>query len=267
MSDLVTNLASAPTTPMIILAPATEFITLTGGMPTAAKMRCGTEWLGLNGTYGTITKASLKPLGDSKTQPSGSPGGVRAKYVTGLGFGLSLTVHNDRGSPALRLMDRFSCWVDSGTGTPAIMRFHVEGLSEDMGDEDTVTLEITAEHRKGLDDLSDTQVIRATVDEKGRVVEYSSASKFGGSVANPHTGLPTGPDGSVAATWTRSGSTITVTSTGHGLITSNVITIYQSSDETATPVGTETVTNLTANTFTFVGVATGATSGTLTYLP
>jgi hypothetical protein len=65
--------------------------------------------------------------------------------------------------------------------------------------------------------------------------------------------------------WTRTGTTITITKTGHGLITGDSVTITVSSDATALPLGAKTVTKLTDNTFTVVGLNAGAASGTCTY--
>jgi len=65
--------------------------------------------------------------------------------------------------------------------------------------------------------------------------------------------------------WARTGSIITITKTGHGLITGDSVTISVSSDVTALPLGSKTVTKLNDNTFTVVGLNAGATSGTCTY--
>lgn len=72
--------------------------------------------------------------------------------------------------------------------------------------------------------------------------------------------------GGTALSWTRSGSTITVTQANHPLLTGDILPITASSDTGAIPLGQYSpVTKTGANTFTFIGVATGATSGTLTY--
>jgi len=67
------------------------------------------------------------------------------------------------------------------------------------------------------------------------------------------------------ASWTRSGSTITVTLTGHGYRTNDFIKVMYSSNNTATSTGQKTITVTGANTFTYVGSASGDTSGTLTF--
>jgi hypothetical protein len=60
-------------------------------------------------------------------------------------------------------------------------------------------------------------------------------------------------------------STVTITKTAHGLITGDLITVTVSSSITALPLASYTVTKLTDNTFTVVGLNAGATSGTCTY--
>lgn len=67
------------------------------------------------------------------------------------------------------------------------------------------------------------------------------------------------------STWTRSGTTVTVTATGHGLDVGDRIDISVSSDTGAIPLGVYVVQTVATNTYTIVGVNTGATSGTLTY--
>lgn len=67
------------------------------------------------------------------------------------------------------------------------------------------------------------------------------------------------------AAWTRATSTITVTSTAHGLKTGDSIILTQTSDTAAAPLGVEAITVTNANTFTFTGVNAGAASGTLAY--
>jgi hypothetical protein len=73
-----------------------------------------------------------------------------------------------------------------------------------------------------------------------------------------------------SATWTRSVSTITVTSTDHKLrpTTPGGITITASSDIAPVVLGGKTVAACPAvNTFVFTGINAGATSGTLTWQP
>lgn len=64
--------------------------------------------------------------------------------------------------------------------------------------------------------------------------------------------------------WTRSGTTVTVTQTGHGYRTNDYLSVVYSSDSNATGSGLKTATVTGANTFTFTGVNAGATSGTVT---
>jgi hypothetical protein len=65
--------------------------------------------------------------------------------------------------------------------------------------------------------------------------------------------------------WTRVGTVITITKTAHGLVTGDVITITASSVPAGLPLGTYTITTLTANTFTIVGINTGTANGTCTW--
>lgn len=65
--------------------------------------------------------------------------------------------------------------------------------------------------------------------------------------------------------WSRSGTTVTVTAAGHNLRTGMLIYVTTSSATTPVPLGVKTVTVLTSSTFTFTGVASGSTSGTLDF--
>lgn len=65
--------------------------------------------------------------------------------------------------------------------------------------------------------------------------------------------------------WTRSGTSATITWNTHGLITGAVLGIYNSNDLTAIPDGIYTITSHTTNTFTFTVPNAGATSGTVSY--
>ena len=65
--------------------------------------------------------------------------------------------------------------------------------------------------------------------------------------------------------WTRTLAIITITKAAHGLITGDVVTITTSSNTTALPLALYTVTKLTDNTFTVVGINAIVTSGTCTY--
>jgi hypothetical protein len=58
---------------------------------------------------------------------------------------------------------------------------------------------------------------------------------------------------------------VTVTSTGHGLRTGDRVLVSVSSAETPVPLGVKAITATTAEAFTFTGVNSGSTSGTLTF--
>lgn len=68
-----------------------------------------------------------------------------------------------------------------------------------------------------------------------------------------------------AQSWSRSGTTVTVTSNDHRLRTGLFINVNITDNSTGVPLGVKTVTVLDANTFTFTGVNSGTTSGVLTY--
>jgi hypothetical protein len=63
--------------------------------------------------------------------------------------------------------------------------------------------------------------------------------------------------------WSRSGTTVTVTSAGHSLRTGMVIVVSNTSDSAAIRNGFYSATALTSSTFNITGINAGATSGTL----
>ena len=67
--------------------------------------------------------------------------------------------------------------------------------------------------------------------------------------------------------WTRTGATITITRSNHGLAVGAVLGIYNSNDLTIIPNGIYTITAVTTNTFTIhvPSAGAGATSGTVSY--
>jgi hypothetical protein len=71
--------------------------------------------------------------------------------------------------------------------------------------------------------------------------------------------------GGTNVSWTRTGTTVTVTESAHGMSTGHKIPLKSSSDLTATPVAIYNITVVNVNSFTFQVVDAGATSGTLTY--
>ena len=71
----------------------------------------------------------------------------------------------------------------------------------------------------------------------------------------------------IAATWTRSGTVITITTASHGLSAAAAVIIGRSSSPQALANGATTVASApTSSTFTITGVATGATSGTCDWI-
>jgi hypothetical protein len=71
--------------------------------------------------------------------------------------------------------------------------------------------------------------------------------------------------GSQSATWVRVGTTATITSTNHGLVTQCKPGFYSSSDTTPIPSGDYQITKIDNNTFTITVVNSGATSGTISW--
>jgi len=74
----------------------------------------------------------------------------------------------------------------------------------------------------------------------------------------------TGSDTKSSLSWTRSGSTATVTWNGHGFSTGNNMTVSASSATGTISNGSKSLTVVDANTFTFSCTNSGVTSGTLT---
>lgn len=80
--------------------------------------------------------------------------------------------------------------------------------------------------------------------------------------------LTSGDTANIAAVaWTRSTTTATVTSTGHGLRTGQFINVSVTSSAAAIVLGQKTITATTADTFTFTCLNAGSASGTLTFAP
>jgi hypothetical protein len=71
--------------------------------------------------------------------------------------------------------------------------------------------------------------------------------------------------GAQGVSWTRSGTTATVTSTNHGLVTQSKLGFYGSSDLTAIPIANYQITKIDNNTFTMTVPNAGATSGTISF--
>jgi hypothetical protein len=65
--------------------------------------------------------------------------------------------------------------------------------------------------------------------------------------------------------WTRTGTTLTITENSHGLRTGYKIPVTNSSDLSTLPIGIYNVTKIDNNTFSIAGVDTGAAFGTISY--
>lgn len=68
----------------------------------------------------------------------------------------------------------------------------------------------------------------------------------------------------LAGTWAKVTTTVTITAAAHGLVTGNTINITVTSDAAGLPLGAYVVTVLTASTYTVTCTAGGAASGTAT---
>lgn len=73
------------------------------------------------------------------------------------------------------------------------------------------------------------------------------------------------PANIAAVTWNRTTTTATITSTGHGLRTGDLINVTITSDTAAIIRGQKTITATTPNAFTFTCLNAGGASGTLTF--
>lgn len=77
------------------------------------------------------------------------------------------------------------------------------------------------------------------------------------------TAIPTSTSG---VSWTRTTTTATVTSSGHGLRTGDILNVTVSSSVDAILLGNKSITVLTEDTFTFTCLNAGGASGTLTFV-
>jgi len=94
----------------------------------------------------------------------------------------------------------------------------------------------------------------------------ASTTIAGSHFVDNHFGDLTSGGLPVNATWTRSGTTLTVTATSHNMITGDGIMVTVCSDVNAEPLGySSSITVLDSSTFTVPCNNTGALSGTLTY--
>jgi hypothetical protein len=73
------------------------------------------------------------------------------------------------------------------------------------------------------------------------------------------------PVAGAGVAWARTTTVVTITKTAHGLITGDSVIVTVTSDATALPLGTYTVTKLTVDTFKVTGLNAGGASGTCTY--
>ena len=96
----------------------------------------------------------------------------------------------------------------------------------------------------------------------------STSAQYGHTFADGQVEASYAALGGTGKSWSRSGSTITVTSADHGIeLASTRIRIYDPSDTTATVASTpwKYATPITKDTFIFTGTASGSTSGTISW--
>jgi hypothetical protein len=194
MAEEFTNLAATVEATATVLAPISEFVLIASGddagKPAAHKTRMGTSFTGLNGTFGTITSASWKKLGNRKDIKGGSPGTLRGIAWMEQGNGVELEVSWDRGHPGLRQGSRVKTWVEE-EGALSLVNCYVTEISIDLKDEDTATAKLTLEHRKNFD--TQTGMWLCTVDGAGRVIsaELQDTPMVGAQGSSPDSALPT----------------------------------------------------------------------------
>jgi len=176
------------TNPNIVLAPASEFV-LVEGNAHGTKARMGTGWLGINGTVGTVIKASAKLMGDISETADGASG-TRAMFSKKNGVEMELELQHDRGFPSIQKLDRFRVWVDIGQDVPFLATCIVTEVSADKGDDETASIKITAQYKPGFSTA--TSMYRAVLDEFGRVVSFEAATKFAAGNTQPGV-LPADP--------------------------------------------------------------------------
>lgn len=176
------------TNPNIVLAPATEFVMVEGN-PHGTKARMGTGWLGLNGTVGTVLKASAKLMGDISETADGASG-TRAMFSKKNGVELELELQHDRGFPSIQKLDRFRVWIDIGQDVPFLATCVVTEVSADKGDDETASIKITAQYKPGFSTAS--TLVRCVVNELGQVVSFEYLGKFEAPGTQPGV-LPTDP--------------------------------------------------------------------------
>lgn len=116
--------------------------------------------------------------------------------------------------------------------------------------------------------FSTFSALAADTSQKGSLYQPSTsanASVYGNHFIDAH--ITSEVPNRTGLSWSRSGTTATVTSVDHGLITSDVVTVIVSSDTSAVALGSRTVSVLTKDTFDISATNAGATTGTLTLIP
>lgn len=116
--------------------------------------------------------------------------------------------------------------------------------------------------------FSTFSALAADTVQKGSLYQPSTganASVYGNHFIDAH--ITSEVPNRTGLSWSRSGTTATVTSVDHGLVNSDVVTVIVSSDTSAVALGSRSVSVLTKDTFEISATNAGATSGTLTLIP
>lgn len=181
------------TAPRFVLAPPGEFIYDANG-PVAQKLMFGALWCGLN-AMGETLKVSVKREGSESNLANGS-GGSRGKQWTMPGWSADIELQHDRGMPLLDLGDMITMWVraaedDAGDQLPVKLRFYISAVGNDMGDSETASYKITVRYEEGL--MDNSSLVRAKVDQFGRVITWDDSVRVEGSATAPGSALPSAP--------------------------------------------------------------------------
>lgn len=117
--------------------------------------------------------------------------------------------------------------------------------------------------------FSTFSALAADTIQKGSLYQPSTganASVYGNHFIDAH--ITSDVPNRTGLSWSRSGTTATVTSVDHGLINSDSVTVTVSSDTSAVALGIRSTINvLTKDTFEISATNAGATTGTLTLIP
>lgn len=181
--------------PRYVLAAPAEFI-YDDGAPVAHRTMFGANWVGWD-TLGTVISASEKREG-TEANLDNANGGVRGVVWTEPGWSAELTVQHDRAMTELDIGDVVTLWVKGGgvSGTseiPEKKRFYVSGKGSDAGNNGTCMYKVSLKHKEGLMTETSLTLVRAKMDQYGRVIEYTTGVRFDAAAVAPGSALPSSP--------------------------------------------------------------------------